>query len=235
MSGLADLLEPWNPAGDDTNVWVEIPVGFLRLPTEDIDGTMSRTEAILHELVSPEQQELLSAVVGSLTFLLNDLAVRNTLYCGIGHHLSWQETPISSSLVVSLHQFPEKRNPRLILKDLIRVKAADGEVGNADLVDLEERPTLFFESVRALPRPRLPGQTVAADATSEVYQLEALVPSFDGRKLVALEFSTPYVTQGPQFRAMMVDMAASVSFEPPPDSGKDGVAAKSITHALDGA
>ncbi|GAA1994773.1 hypothetical protein [Amycolatopsis minnesotensis] len=75
---------------------------------------------------------------------------------------------------------------------------------------------LFLERTRQLPTPQLPGQPELPDeATSPVFQLEAHIPSEAGDKLASIEFSTPYESRGPQFRAMVLAMASSVSFEPP--------------------
>lgn len=69
--------------------------------------------------------------------------------------------------------------------------------------------------------------------TTKVFQLEALVPADDGAKLVSIELSTPFVEHGPEFRGMVVEMAASVSFTaPPPPTG--GEKHTSIGDALRG-
>jgi hypothetical protein len=67
---------------------------------------------------------------------------------------------------------------------------------------------LFFESVRLLPG-LVDGQL------DQVWQLEAFVPAPDGDQLATIELSTPFVDDGPQFRALVVGMAASVGFRPP--------------------
>ncbi|HEX3785698.1 MAG TPA: hypothetical protein VHX38_39105 [Pseudonocardiaceae bacterium] len=140
----------------------------------------------------------------------HELAARNVLYCGLGHHVSVVDgSTITSSLTVGLQQFPEKANLRLILRDFVMAKYETGERGQ---VDVEGRPVLFVESTRELPAPQLPEQeSGASGATSPVFQLEATVPAEDATKLVTMEFSTPFVSYGTEFRAMMVQLAASVS------------------------
>jgi hypothetical protein len=44
----------------------------------------------------------------------------------------------------------------------------------------------------------------------------------DGSKLATIELSTPFEAHGPEFRGMIVQLAASVSSEPPAVSGEDG-------------
>jgi hypothetical protein len=47
------------------------------------------------------------------------------------------------------------------------------------------------------------------------------VPADDGSKLATIELSTPFEAHGPEFRGMIVHLAASVAFEPPAVSGED--------------
>lgn len=225
---------------EPTAIWVEIPTGYVSLPTDQIRENMAAATDVLGEQASAAQRPTVEAMIRLLTACLESLAARNGLYCGIGRHLSVVDgSAITSSLVVSLQEFPEEVNPRVLLKDLTLTKAEAGERGQVDLVDVEGRPMLFFERDRLLPAPRLPGQPEAPEgAMTKVFQLEALVPSDDGSKLVAIEFSTPFVAHGPEFRAMVVMMASSVSFDPPPaaadDAGPRAVRYSSVADALGG-
>ena len=235
MSSFADILRPsaaGAPAGaaeggeGRLDFWIELPKGYFPLPMDDIETTLATAEANLSELAPEDRRPLLSAVIGTFTVLLEQLQERNTAYCGLGWHTAEDGAVVPSSLVVSLQTFPERRNPRLVLKDLVEIRAEAGEHGQVDLVDLASGPALFFESVLSLPRPRIPDGTPANAAepdtvpaqNADVYQLQALVPSADGTKLAAIDFSTPDIPHGPRFRAMMVLMANSVSFTAPPGS-----------------
>jgi hypothetical protein len=239
-NSFADILQP-SPEGADgdgdgeLNFWIELPKGYFPLPLDDIDNTLATAEANLRELAPEDRRPLLSAVVGTFTVLLEQLQERNTAYCGLGWHTAEDGAIVPSSLVVSLQTFPERRNARLVLKDLVEIRAAAGEHGQVDLVDLAPGPALFFETVLSLPQPHIPeqapeggtptdAQAAAPDAApkADVYQLQALVPSADGTKLAAIDFSTPDIPHGPRFRAMMVLMANSVSFTAPPGSGDAG-------------
>ncbi|HJP75702.1 MAG TPA: hypothetical protein VJ914_15645 [Pseudonocardiaceae bacterium] len=211
MSSISAALS--DSSATNTEIWVEIPTGYVPLPTEDIARNMAVATDVIDEQASPEQLPAAHAMIGLLRAYLESLAARNGLYCGVGHHVSAVDgSELSSSLVVALQEYPEQVNPRILLKDLLNTKLAAGDQGEADLVDLAGRPALFFESTRVLPTPRIPGLT---GETSTVYQLEALVPSADGSKLVSIEFSTPFMAHGAEFRAMVVGMAASVAFEAP--------------------
>jgi hypothetical protein len=238
MPGLIDILSgSAEPVDETLNFWIEMPQGYFPLPLTDTEDVLANAEANLRELAPPEQQDLLEAVIGTFTVLLDQLQQRNGVYCGLGWHQAEDGSIVSSSLVLSVQEMGEKRNPRLVLGDLVDLKAEAGEHGQADLVDLASGPVLFFESIITLQRPRLPnvdGPAGDAAGDAEVYQLSAMVPSDDGTRLVAVEFSTPYVSHGPQFRTMMVLMANSVSFTPPVGSDDAGSTAQSINQILGG-
>lgn len=236
MNGVAGILDSAPEAEDPEalNCWLELPPGYFPLPLDDIDNTLATAEANLRELAPEEQRPLLAAVVGTLGVLLEQLQERNGAYCGIGWHTAEDGAVVPSSLVVSIQPFPHKRNPRLVIKDLIEARAEAGEHGQVDVVDLTRGPAVFFESVLTLPRPQLPGRPPNEQPDAEVYQLQALVPSEDGRKLAAIDFTTPDIPHGPRFRAMMVLMADSVSFTPPPGSEEAGETARSISKILGG-
>lgn len=250
MNGFADILRDAAEGSaadsaaadgeDRLDFWIELPRGYFPLPMDDIDTTLATAEANLRELAPEEQRPLLSAVVDTFAVLLEQLQERNTAYCGLGWHTAEDGTIVPSSLVISLQQFPERRNPRLVLKDLVEIRAEAGEHGQVDVVDLKPGPAMFFESVLTLPRPRVPGQGTepaesnAAGPNADVYQLQALVPSPDGTKLAAIDFTTPDIPHGPRFRAMMVLMADSVSFTAPPGTEDAGGTAQSISKILGG-
>ncbi|HEV2347374.1 MAG TPA: hypothetical protein VGS97_24985 [Actinocrinis sp.] len=252
MNGFAGILrDPADPSAagpaavdaggeDRLDFWIELPRGYFPLPLDDIDTTLAAAEANLLELAPEGRRPLVSAVVDTFAALLEQLQERNTAYCGLGWHTAEDGAVVPSSLVISLQQFPERRNPRLVLRDLVQIRAEAGEHGQVDLVDLKPGPALFFESVLTLPRPRIPGRaeeaadTTATEPNADVYQLQALVPSPDGTKLAAIDFTTPDIPHGPRFRAMMVLMADSVSFTAAAGAQDAGNTARSIGRILGG-
>jgi hypothetical protein len=233
--GVADLLSNLEPrqAGDDVAIWLELPPGYLPLPVENSAERLAEAEAVLMDLCPPEQRDLLEATVNTFAMLLTELDERNAVYCGLGWHTAPDESVVSSTLVISLQPIGEERNPRLVLGDLVQAAANADDQAQTDLVDLPAGPALFFESVRSLRKPTLPGQQ-GDPGRADVYQLEAIVPSGKGDLLAALEFSTPYVEYGTMFREMMVLLANSVSFSPPPGSEDQNASAQQIHHLLGG-
>jgi hypothetical protein len=198
-------------------VWLSIPEGYAALPLDNIPEAIAATGQLVAELGTPQQRQASDYVLGLLRVFLQTLAERRAVYCGIGRHLSAIDGQlITSSLVVTLLEFPDRRNPRLVLKALLQGKADAGEAGQTDLVDLPNGPAMFFERTQVLPAPAMPGQHVLAEGTeSPVWQLEAYVPSPEGDRLATIEVSTPFVEHGPQYRGMVVTMVAGVGFRRP--------------------
>jgi hypothetical protein len=201
-------------------VWISLPEGYAELPLADIPDTIEVTRRLVDELGTPEQRQAAEFVLSSLNVFLTALAERNAIYCGVGRHESAINGQLlTSSLVVTVLDFPGERNPRLVLRDLLIGKAQAHENGQADVVDLPGGPVAFFEHTLLLPSPALPGQHVLSEGVeSPVWQLEAFVPSPAGDRLVTIEASTPFAEHGPQYRHMVVAMAAGVSFQPPADA-----------------
>ncbi|HYU03718.1 MAG TPA: hypothetical protein VEL02_07735 [Jatrophihabitantaceae bacterium] len=217
---MAATTEPGPADRQAAPVWLSIPPGYAELPLDDIPQTIDVTRRLVTELGTPEQRQAGEFVLGSLTVFLEALAERKAIYCGIGRHQSaLNRQPITSSLVVTVLDFPGERNPRLVLRDLLIGKAQAHEAGQPDIFDLPNGPVAFFEHTLSLPNPAIPGQHVLAASTEvPVWQLEAYVPSATGNRLVTIEASTPFADHGPQYRAMVVAMAAGVAFQPPADA-----------------
>ncbi|MFC1413424.1 hypothetical protein ACEZCY_30590 [Streptacidiphilus sp. N1-12] len=244
-NGLDHVVQPQEANGDpdlvELPLWFEVPTGFFALPLTDPAEAVQQAQDVLLELATAEQQAVVPAVLGALGELLEDLAARQSVYCGLGHHVSGVDgAEVSSTLVVSVQRTGGTGDPRMLLGEMVRRRGEQDWQGQADLLDLLGRPVLFSESVRELPEPVLPGAAGGdQDATAAVFSLEALVPSPDGSLLACVDFATPFVGNGPEFRMMMVSIAASLSFEPPeqsdrPDQGGQGasVPTSSIRAAL---
>lgn len=238
MPGIADILSgPQAGPGEEkkTNVWLARPPGYLDLPVQDSEAKLEEIVPTVVGLAPPDKQDLLAAVLGVYAITLRALEERNAIYCGVGWHPAPDGTTVSSSLVVSLQSNGDgvERNPRLVLGGLIQAAANANDTGQVDEVELDSGPVVFFERIRRLPRPELPG-VVDQGGEVEVYQLEALVPNEKGTWIAAIEFSTPYVRHGPLFREMMVLMANSVTFTPPPGLEEEGSAGKNFRAILGG-
>jgi hypothetical protein len=211
---MSDAQTPEPPA-----VWFGVPDGYAPLPLENLAETMSATYRLVDELGTAEQRALSGEALGALQVYLGELAERGAVYCGIGRHRSeTDDSPVTSSLVVTLREFPGQRHPRLLLRDVAEGKRRAGERGHAEIIDLPDGPAMFVERTLLLPvPPREDSHVLAAAEEAPVWQLEAFLPAPDGDRLAVIEVSTPFLDAGPQFRPMTVAMAAALSFRPPAD------------------
>lgn len=196
------------------SIAMAVPQGFVALPLGTIDEAIAQAESMFASLGPGTVSSAAPAVLQALQVLLTRLAQLNTVYCGLGRHLSAAGRQISSTLTVSLHEYGERRNPRLTLGDVLKGRCDAGEkFENAEFVEVSGRPVLLLDQVRATPTPELPGYD-SSDPEQAVYQLEAVVPAPDGSAIAVIEFSTPFVEHGVEYLSTIVVMAASIEFVP---------------------
>ncbi|WP_042431409.1 hypothetical protein [Streptacidiphilus anmyonensis] len=215
MGDIFDRLGGVSQPEPGLSVWGDIPEGYTALPLKDITGSLERAATLVTELAPDELRQFVEPTAAALNALLLDLADRNAAYCGLGRHLSPGDGEVvTSTLVVAVQSTGAEGDPRQLLGEMAARLDVDGEDEDTEvsLVDLLGVPVLFHETVRDVPTPLDEDQ----NATTPVFTIEALVASADGSKLAAVEFATPFIAHGPEFRMMMVEFAASLSFDPPP-------------------
>jgi hypothetical protein len=230
-----EALAPREADADDNGgirLWASVPPGYLEMPLEDIDERLGTARQSMQGLVPADKAALFDATIGALHTTLRALKERQVCYCGMGWHripgdddgegdsdqsVAEQidvESLVASTLVISAHLMPERRNPRLVLADLARTLSHDRDTSDIELMDLPVGPTLFVESVNQLSGPQLPGQSLNhPNATRSVYQLRAFRPSADGTKLAVAELSCANLEAGSNFVPMMYALATTLSFE----------------------
>ncbi len=193
------------------SIAVDIPPGYYPFPLDE-GGT--RLEGAAASFIDSAPEEMKSGIqdaIDVLEFLVQALAARRTVYCGIGRHMSEAGEQVTSWLTISLLQCGEPQNPRLVVQDLAMNKVAEEPSAVVEPVDVGGRPIIFSELTRQFPAPELPGVTSGTGDVS-AFQLEALIPSDDGTTVAIIEFSTASVDSGPLYSEMLFTMAASVQF-----------------------
>ncbi|WP_433661842.1 hypothetical protein ACQPW1_06550 [Nocardia sp. CA-128927] len=191
---------------------IDIPNGYIGLPLNDIDRSVTQTEAVFTQIGCGTVSSAAPAVLQALKVLLARATQLNAVYCGLGRHSSADGRSISSNLIVSLNEYGERRNPRLALADILTARSTGGETfKNVELIEVSGRTILMLDRVRTLPAPDLPGRT-SSDLDAKVYQLEAIVPSSDGAAIAAIDLSTSFIEDGEEFVPVIAAMAASVNF-----------------------
>lgn len=194
------------------SIAADIPQGFMELPLDTIDESIAQADSLFGSLGAGTVTSAAPAVLQALRVLLSRLAQVNTVYCGLGRHVSAGGEQISSTLTISLTEYGEQRNPRLTLGDVLTGRRDAGETfKNAEFVELSARPILLLDRVRPTPTPDLPAYD-SSKLQQEVYQLEAVVPSPDGSAIAVIDLSTPFVDNGEEYLSMVATMAASIEF-----------------------
>lgn len=197
-------------------VEIDIPPGYYAIPLDRVDDLAGTYLPMVIEAVPPELRGSAPTVVATMQFLLGTLAANNALYCGIGVHRSARSAEsIVSWLTVSSFAYGPPRNPRLVISDLVAAKAARGETGHLEIIELDHRPALYFERIVGHGKPEFAGYPGDL-AQVAVFQIQTTLPSPDGESLAVIDFATADVPNGPQYRAMILGMAASIEFPVPP-------------------
>lgn len=216
-----DNLRPAPPVG------IEIPPGYNEIPLGDLDTLMRTAGPVLTESVPDRMRDDVPNVLGTLHFMLATLAANNALYSGVGLHrtaAAVSERVAVSWLTVSSFEYGEEQNPRLVLSELINAKAEKKSRGKLAIVEGPAVPILYFEWTEKHAAPAIASYPVTS-GPPEVFQIEVAVPSTDGTSIAVVELSTTDPETGPQYRGMVLDMAASVTFpQPPSDTGSSSLA-----------
>lgn len=193
------------------SVAANLPPGYHELPLDGIDRLIGSPVVDALSAASGVALETVPRVLGTLDFFLKTLAIKNVVYCGIGQHASLNGEPVTSWLTVSILEYGESRNPRLVVHELSADKLSSNFSGDLAPVDITGRPILLSESVQLYPAPELTEAEYSSDGV-EVFQMEAIIPSDDGTNIAVIELSTISVENGPQFRQMLLSMATTLDF-----------------------
>ncbi|QIS22421.1 hypothetical protein [Nocardia terpenica] len=191
---------------------INIPVGYISLPLSGIDSSIAVAAAVLEEVGPSDVAQAAGQILPALGAFLDELTRDGVRYCGLGRH-SFDDALVTSVLTVLVYDTGgDTENPRLVVKNLAEAKMEAREQGDLQVIELDNRPMMFFEQVRGLPVPDFPGNPIGG-TTTPVYRLEAVVPSGDGSTVASIELSTIFIAHGPQFRPMIIDMARSVDLQ----------------------
>ncbi len=201
-----------NRIAREVDLGIRIPAGYIPLPLSGIDQSIATAAALLREVGPADIARAADQVLPAMEAFLGELARDGVRYCGLGRH-SFEDELVTSVLTVLVYDADgDTENPRLVVKNLAEAKMASGEPGEIRVIELDNRPMMFFEQVRELPVPDFPGNPMRG-TTAPTYQLEAVIPSEDGSAIAAIELSTIFVGHGPWFRPVVVDMARSVDLQ----------------------
>ncbi|MGV9675700.1 hypothetical protein ACWDSJ_10520 [Nocardia sp. NPDC003482] len=189
---------------------IGIPVGYVGLPLSGIDSSIESATALLREVGAADLVAAADRMLPAMRVFLGELGRNGVRFCGLGRHM-FDEVLVTSVLTVLVYDTGgDRENPRLVVKNLAEAAIEGGDHGDLQVVELDNRPMLFFERVRDFPVPEFAGNPTTG-TTAPVYQLDAVVPSEDGSAVASIELSTVFAEYGPRFRSTVIDMARSVS------------------------
>ncbi|MBF6327447.1 hypothetical protein [Nocardia transvalensis] len=213
-----------NTPADETTIRVAIPEGYIALPLQGIDDSISAATSLFEQLGPGGVSDAAPAVLRTLRTFLTRLSSLNVAYCGLGKHRSSDGRTMTSTLVITASRYGEQRNPRLTLADYLSAKEGSAGCLNVEIIEISGNTILISDRVTRMPSPEFPtsGSEPDEPTETEVYQIEAVVPSRDGSRIAVVELSTTFVESGEEYVPVVAALAGTIEFiaAPNPHLGK---------------
>lgn len=201
----------------DADIWFALPPGFLPLPLRElIEAGNSQAEAahpgdtlrpLLEALPDVETRQRLLADLGPVLRTAQLLVEVGTIHCSLGLHTDDEG---DRGLLLSMFTLTWRATgwaPRGILAARAAANAEGAE--HIEVLDLACGPA-------SLVQTRLTGPPEAGFAAQrQLLQVTAYVPCPDGQRVAILTLATTAVEHAGHYRALLGDIAGSVSFDNP--------------------
>ncbi|MER5791062.1 hypothetical protein [Streptomyces sp. NPDC001980] len=188
----------------DVDIWFALPPGFVPFPLQDLTSA-GREPAEAAELLAGH---------GPVLRLAQLLLEAGTVHCCLGLHADDEG---GGSPLLSLFTLARRATdwaPRSVLA----ARAAAG-AENAEHIEMLDLPCGSAALVQT--RTTVPPE-VNRGAPCELLQVTVYVPCPDGRRVAIVSLATASVTRARHYRALLKDVASTVSFENPlPDVADD--------------
>lgn len=192
----------------DADVWFALPPGFVPLPLQELTVTWSAPEQALGQMKN----------FGPVLRLARLLVEAGTVHCCLGLHVDDEEGggPLSSLFTLAWRRTGWA--PRSVLA--ARAAAGAERAEHIEALDLPCGPAALVQTRLAAP-PEL-----GLSTPCELLQATAYVPCPDGERIAILSLATTAVRRAGHYRALLSDIAGTVSFESPLADGSDDVCDK---------
>ncbi|MER7183906.1 hypothetical protein ABT404_31285 [Streptomyces hyaluromycini] len=188
----------------DADIWFALPPGFIPLPLQEL--TTAEPE--------PAETVALLTGLGPVLRLAQLLLEAGAVHCCLGLHADDEG---DGSPLLSLYTLAWRDTewaPRSVLA--ARAAAGTDTAECIEMLDLPCGPAALVQTRMTAP-PEL-----NLGAPCELLQAAAYVPCVDGRRIAILSLATASVTRARQYRALLKEIANTVSFENPlPDVADD--------------
>jgi hypothetical protein len=188
----------------DADIWFALPPGFIPLPLQEL----TRAER------EPAEAAEALAGLGPVLRLARLLLEAGTVHCCLGLHADDEGDGRPLLSLFTLAWRDTEWAPRSVLA--ARAAAGTESAEHIELLDLPCGPAALVQTQMTAP-PEL-----NLGAPGELLQATAYVPCPDGRRVGILSLATASVTRARHYRALLKDIAGTVSFENPiPDVTDD--------------
>ncbi|MFF4703897.1 hypothetical protein ACWC4D_24315 [Streptomyces sp. NPDC001288] len=208
MSGAPYLIDD-SARSEDADLWFALPPGFVPLPLEELTAVGR----------DPAEATAQSAALGPVLRLARLLLEAGAVRCCLGLH---SDDEGGGGPLLSLFTLAW-RDTRWAPRSVLAARAVCGAADNADrveILDLPCGPGSLVETHVAAAREL--GPTVPC----RLLQIAAYIPCADGRRIAVLSLATTHTEQASHYRALLTDIAGTVSFENPFPEVSSGVSDK---------
>ncbi|MGW3446953.1 hypothetical protein [Streptomyces sp. NPDC001076] len=207
MSGASYVIDD-SARNVDADIWFALPPGFVPLPLREL-MTAEREPA---EVAEP------SAVLGPVHRLTRLLLEAGTVHCCLGLHADddGDAGPLLSLFTLAW------RDTEWAPRSVIAARAAAG-AEYAEHIEMLDLPCGSAALVQT--RMTAPAE-LDLGAPCALVQATLYVPCPDGRRVAVLSLATASVTRARHYRALLKDIASTVSFENPLPKAADDVSDK---------
>ncbi|MEU3517189.1 hypothetical protein ABZ770_18190 [Streptomyces sp. NPDC006654] len=182
---------------EDADVWFAMPPGFVSLPLEELATSRCPSAQVSSGL----------ADLGPVLRLARLLVEAGTVHCSLGLHADdvGDGGPLLSLFILAWRGTGWA--PRSVLA--ARAAACAERAEHIETLDLPCGPAALVQSRLSAP-PEL-----GLAAPRELLQVTVHAPCPDGERIAILSLATTAVGQGRYYRALLTDIAVTVSFENP--------------------
>ncbi|MHC3475520.1 hypothetical protein ACYF6T_43600 [Streptomyces sp. 7R007] len=202
---------------EDADVWFAMPPGFVPLPLPDVvevaDGMTERVRPgnalspLLDAFSDAAAQRRLLTDLGPVARMARLLLGVGAVHCCLGVHADDEGDgrPLLSLFTLA------SRTTDWASRSVLAARAAAGaeNARHIEILDLPCGPASLVQSVLSAPAEAGPS------LGRELHQVTAYVPSLDGRRIAILTLATTEVGRVHRYRALLKDIAATVSFDNP--------------------
>ncbi|MFJ3756918.1 hypothetical protein [Streptomyces sp. NPDC090080] len=207
MSGVAHVIDE-SARSEDADIWFALPPGFVPLPFREL-AVAGR---------EPVQDTGRFADVGPVLRLVRLLLEAGTVHCCLGLHADDEG---DDGPLLSLFTLAWRRTgwaPRSVLA--ARAAAGAERPEHIETLDLPAGPASLVQTRLTAP------PDLGLGVPCELVQLTVYVPCPDGERIAILSLSTTTVRRAKHYRALLSDIAGTVSFESPFPEKSDDVSEK---------